>query len=271
MANDIALSSAVRTNLLALNRTQDLINRTQERLSTGLKVASPIDDATAFFEAKALNDRALDLGERKAGIDQGISAITTALNAIEAIDTLVRQMEGLAISAKTATGNQLAAIKSQFDGLLGQITNLANDASYQGTNLVNSTTSQLEIAFSTDTVSKLVIQGFDLTTAGLTVTTAGAFSLSTVLDVRLNEIDATLSTLRGQAQSIGSNVALLQTRLDFTERYVNDHEGGAGKLTLAEINEEGANLVALQTRQQLGIGALSFAGQAEQSILRLFQ
>ncbi len=271
MANDIALSAAVRTNLLALNRTQDLVNRTQERLATGLKVASPIDDATAFFEAKALSDRALDLDERKSGIDQGISSITTALNAIESIDTLVRQMKGLAISAKTASGNQLTAIKTQFDELLGQITNLANDASYQGTNLVNSTASQLEIAFSTDTISKLVVQGFDLTTAGLSITTAGTFSLSTVIDARLTEIDAALSTLRGRAQTIGSNVALLQARLDFTERYVNDHEEGAGKLTLADINEEGANLVALQTRQQLGIGALSFAGQAEQSILRLFQ
>ena len=271
MANDIALSSAVRTNLLALNTTQDLINRTQERLSTGLKVKSPIDNATAFFEAKALSDRALDLDERKSGIDQAISSVTTALGAIESIDTLVRQMKGLAISAKTSTGNQLAAIKVQFDELLGQITNLANDASYQGTNLVNSTATQLEVNFSTDTISKLVIQGFDLTTAGLTISTAGTFSLSTVIDARISEIDASLSTLRGRAQSIGSNVALLEARLDFTEQYVNTHEEGSGKLTLADINEEGANLVALQTRQQLGIGALSFAGQAEQSILRLFQ
>lgn len=271
MANDIALSSAVRTNLLALENTQSLINRTQERLATGLKVASPIDDATAFFEAKALDDRALDLDERKSGIDQAISSVTTALEAIESIDTLVRQLKGLAISAKTATGNQLASLTVQFDEILGQITNLANDASYQGTNLVNSSTSQLEVAFSTDTNSKLVIQGFNLTTAGLNVTTAGNFSLNSVINSRISELDAALSTLRGRAQSIGSSVALLEARLDFTSKYVNTHEEGSGKLTLAEINEEGANLVALQTRQQLGISALSFAGQAEQSILQLFQ
>ncbi|MHC8509130.1 MAG: flagellin [Rhodospirillales bacterium] len=69
---------------------------------------------------------------------------------------------------------------------------------------------------------------------------------------------------------MGSNVALLQTRLRFTTDYVNTLEAGAGKLTLADINEEGANLLALQTRQQLGISALAFAGQAEQSILALF-
>ena len=64
---------------------------------------------------------------------------------------------------------------------------------------------------------------------------------------------------------------MLQTRLDFTDNYVNVLEGGAGKLTLADITEEGANLVALQTRQQLGINALSFAGQSEQNILALFR
>jgi flagellin len=80
-----------------------------------------------------------------------------------------------------------------------------------------------------------------------------------------------LTTLRSNAQTLGSNVALLQTRLEFTEAYVNNLEGGAAKLTLANINEEGANLLAVQTRQQLGISALAFAGQAEQSILSLFR
>ncbi|MCR4376850.1 MAG: flagellin, partial [Rhodospirillales bacterium] len=64
---------------------------------------------------------------------------------------------------------------------------------------------------------------------------------------------------------------LLQTRLDFTTSYVNTLEDGGSKLTLADINEEGANLLALQTRQQLGIQSLSFAGQAEQSVLGLFR
>ena len=84
-------------------------------------------------------------------------------------------------------------------------------------------------------------------------------------------MDSALATLRANASTLGSNVALLQTRLDFTEQYVNIIETGAAKLTLADINEEGANLLALQTRQQLGISALAFAGQAEQGILSLFR
>ena len=84
------------------------------------------------------------------------------------------------------------------------------------------------------------------------------------------DLDAALATLRSQSQQLGSNVALLQTRLDFTEQYTNTLEEGAGKLVLADLNEEGANLLALQTRQQLGISALAFAGQSEQGILSLF-
>ncbi len=95
--------------------------------------------------------------------------------------------------------------------------------------------------------------------------------MTSVIDAALDQIDADITTLRGNASTLGSNVALLQTRLDFTERYVNVLEEGAGKLTLADLNEEGANLVALQTRQQLGIQALAFAGQSEQSVLALFR
>ena len=76
---------------------------------------------------------------------------------------------------------------------------------------------------------------------------------------------------RSEAQTIGSNVALLNTRLDFTNNYVNLLTQGGGKLTLADLNEEGANLLSLQTRQQLGIQALSFAGQNERAVLSLFR
>ena len=94
MANDITLSAAVRENLLALANTETLIARTQNRLSTGLRVASAIDDARIFFEAKAISDHATDMEEKKEGIDQSVSSVTTALEAIEAVDAIVQQMKG---------------------------------------------------------------------------------------------------------------------------------------------------------------------------------
>ncbi|MDJ0970128.1 MAG: flagellin [Kiloniellales bacterium] len=275
MAQEVTLSAAIRTNLLALSDSTSLIDRTQSRLSTGLKVASPIDDATAFFESKSLSDRAIDLEDRKSGIDQAISSVSTALEAIEAVDSVLRQLKGLAIQAKSATGSQLTSIVSQFNELRTQISNLANDAEFQGLNLVNSSANSLTVEFSTSTSSTLTIDGVDITLntggTGLTVAAAANFSLTSNIDSALAQIDADITTLRGNASTLGSNVALLQTRLDFTERYVNVLEEGAGKLTLADLNEEGANLVALQTRQQLGIQALAFAGQSEQSVLALFR
>ena len=97
----------------------------------------------------------------------------------------------------------------------------------------------------------------------------GIGDTSTVNSV-IDSLDGALTSLRSSAQTLGSNISLLNTRLDFTESYVNTLEDGSSKLTLADLNEEGANLLALQTRQQLGIQALSFAGQAEQAVLRLF-
>ena len=92
-----------------------------------------------------------------------------------------------------------------------------------------------------------------------------------MFDAVVDILDSAITTIRTNAATLGSNVSLLQTRLDFTTSYVNTLTGGSDKLTLADLNEEGANLVALQTRQQLATQALAFAGQAEETVLQLFK
>ncbi len=379
---DITLSAAVRGSLLSLQNTTSLVERTQGRLSTGLEVASAIDDPVAFFQAKSLNDRAFDFNEKKDGIDQGVSTVTAALGGLESIEAIVRQLKGVATSLKSATGTQFTDLVTQFSTLRSQIGTLATDASYQGTNLIDNTSETLSVSFSDQTSSLLTVSaansketglGLDIVavasdtsfnfaartaaavgtggivtvtyqgsgasvteTGGLTVQygtvafsirqaidtntvvsqtitqgqvltinlnsgavsgvgTTGTFvssgvgtgdittdadlnttnfvteGVSSTIDPIITELDTALTTLRARSQTLGSNVALLQTRLDFTEDYVNTLEIGSGKLTLADLNEEGANLLALQTRQQLGISALAFAGQAEQGILGLFR
>ena len=281
MAADVTLNAAIRSNLLSLQFTDRLIGRTQGRLSTGLAVASPIDDAKKFFEAKGLSDRASDFDEFKDGIDQAISNVKVALDAVGSIDELVTQLKGLAISAKSATGSELTSVQSQYNTLITQIDNLARDAEFQGLNLVNGTGSTLSVEFGKSSLSVLTVSSVDLTssTLGLNLTSAGGaghqFTVTSLAVAAINsavgQLDTAATTLRSNASTLGSNVSLLQTRLDFTNQYVNDLTEGAGKLTLADINEEGANLVALQTRQQLGITALAFAGQSEASVLSLFR
>ena len=175
----------------------------------------------------------------------------------------------------SVAGNEsLAAITNPSPGtlsrhLLAEPARAANGIS----EALNGTGETLEVSFSTDTTSVLDIDSVDVRVAstGLALTSAANFSLASVINAALAEITTATETLSGEAQTLGSNIALLQTRLDFNDNYVNVLEAGADKLTLADITEEGANLVALQTRQQLGISALAFAGQSEQSVLQLFR
>ncbi len=178
MAEQVTLSAAVRDSLLSLQSTTKLIDRTQGRLASGLKVAGPVDDPVAFFQAKSLNDRAFDFSEKKDGIDQGISAVTAALDGVESIETLVRSIKGVANSLKSAEASQQSDLITQFNDLRTQINNLATDATFQGTNLINGTGITLNIEFSEKTASVLNIDSKDITvgTAGLSVGSAVAFT-----------------------------------------------------------------------------------------------
>ena len=303
---DIALSSAVRSNLLSLQQTTGLIDRTQNRLSTGLEIAKPSDDAVKFFQAKSLNDRAEDLGSRKSAIDQGISTLDTALKAADALENLAKQMKGIVDSARSGDSTQRAEYSKQLKELAVQIEKLVGDATYQGLNLLNSTASKLSVRFSDKSDSKLDVDGVDFNASTFFLNSGGtaignptasvagdivestlgfgallsAFnfddaaqlaSFNAMADLAVSRLDETISNVQSKAATLANNVAILQVRADFTEEYIGTLETGAGKLQVADLNEEGANLLALQTRQQLGIQALSFAGQAEQSILGLFR
>lgn len=275
-AQQINLTAAARANLLSLQGTAKLIGRTQERLATGLKVNSALDDAQAFFQARALSNRASDLASVKDGIDQGASALKATVQAIEAITALVEQVRGLAQAAKSeATDTQGTSNRSSFAlqarNLATQINNLVNDASYQGINLLASVPSNLEVNFNETSAVELSITGTTLHAGALSIsTTTDDFATNGAINVDLTKLDSALSTLRTEAARFGANNTLLSTRLDFTSKFVNTLNEGAGKLTLADLNEESANLLALQTRQQLAINSLGLAAQAEQSVLSLF-
>lgn len=272
MANNITLSAAVRSNLISLNQTTDLSDRTQERLASGLAVNTPLDDAAAFFAAKSLDNRADDLLNLKDNIDQSISALTAAINGIEAITQLAEQAKGLVITAKaTSDLVERSFLAAQYNEIRTQIDNLSDDASFNGTNLITNAPDNLTVTFNEDASSTLTIAGIDSSAAGLSVNPAIAnFSLDAFIDIASTQINNAITTLRTTAATLGSNATVLQTRLNFTEDIVNTLEEGSGKLTLADLNEESANALSLETRQQLGLNSLSLAAQSERAILNLF-
>ena len=163
------LTASVRQSLLSLQNTQDMVGRTQKRLSSGLEVENAIDDAISYFQSKALVDRSTDLLEKKDNIDQGVSTIASALDGVTAIEEIVRQMKGVANSMKSAEDTQMSSLVTTFNELHTQINNMAADATYQGLNLINGTGANLGIEFSEQTASRMDVASVDLraTTAGL--------------------------------------------------------------------------------------------------------
>ena len=161
-------------------------------------------------------------------------------------------------------------LQKQYNDILSQIDTLAADASYNGINLLNG--DDLKVVFNEDGSSSQTITGVDFTSTGLVAGEPDRrrFPDNGDIDAVIADLDAALDSLRSQAAKFGSNLTTVQIRQDFTKNMVNTLQTGADSLVLADTNEEGANLLALQTRQQLSTTALSLSAQADQAVLRLF-
>jgi len=272
MATEVSLSSGIRNNLLTLQQTSSLISITQQRLASGLRVNSPIDDATAFFAAASARGRANDLSARKNEIGEAIQTIKAASDGIEAISDLIDAAKGLAESARSATTAGRSTLAAQFNEILKQIDQTATDSRYKGTNLL-ATGGELVVKTNEDGTSKISINGFNASsTLGLSVSAiaANTWTVDSALDAAVSQLNAAQSTLRTNASTFGAVTSQLSVRDEFLDGLKNVLREGADKLTIADQNEEGANLLSLQTRQQLGVISLSLANQSQQAILRLF-
>ena len=365
---DIVLSGAIRSNLLSIQNTAKLLDQTQLRLATGLKVNSAIDDPTAFFTARGLSTRATDLNRLTDAMGLSILTLKAADDGIKAIQNLVDQAKATAnqalntiivpttensntglgnatVLARTAAGvastvtltvtvdgvattitakaltlskltsrlngltglaatfsggqiflsaasgrditfagsfatglglvtstngtNRLQA-ESDFNALLTQIDQLASDTGFNSVNLLNG--DSLTVNFNEEQTSSMTIAGVTFNSAGLGVSqvAVGSFGTKSNINATVTQLDNATALLRAQASTFGSNLGVVEIRQDFTKNLINTLESGSAELTLADTNEEGANLLALQTRQQLGTVALSLASQADQNVLRLF-
>ncbi len=388
---DISLTASMRSNLLSLQNTQSLMDMTQERLSTGKKVNSAIDNPSSYYTAQGLTNRASDLESLLDSMGQGIQTIKAANEGIESITSFVQQAKAVANTARdtsvkeslmagvsytdlpdgetknitikigdqtletsvTATGADMdidAAIRAlngelakialpegvgeagtdtnwsnilkfgkgatpnddkivltfqteekmeafgsvninitgwssvnmngkinpndrqssmeQYNEILNQIDQIANDSTYKGVNLLKN--DNLKVVFNEDRSSFLDVQGDDATSSGLGLSPVEDWSTTELIDETITSIEAAINELRNMASTFGNNYSIVQTRQDFTENLINVLEEGSDNLILADMNEESANMLALQTRQQLGINSLSLASQAAQGVLSLF-
>lgn len=341
---DISLTASMRSNLLSLQQTQSLMDTTQERLSTGKKVNSAIDNPSSYYTAQSLTNRASDLSSLLDSMGQAVQTIQAANEGIEAITEFASQAKAIANSANdTSDTTSVENYMKQFDEILKQIDGIAKDSGYKGVNLLGGEDQELKVVFNEDRSSSLTVKGDEADAKGLgmnaatgkwiktTQGNAAAFTKGAKIDDKayvygddnkvykvettiaasndkelaelveagvlvetgytadgtshkfdlksidkeaistsISEVENAVSQLRNMASVFGNNYSIVENREEFTENLINVLEEGADKLTLADMNEESANMLALQTRQQLAINSLSLASQAAQSVLSLF-
>ena len=383
MAQDVNLSASIRTNLLSLQSTNKLFERTSERLSTGLKVNSALDGTSAFFTARSLNNRAGDLAELKDGMGQAIQTLKAADKGIEALTQLVSQAKTIAEQAKeasaqvskiestvaasttntaatlmsaafgsalsltntfiiavngagtttilfsatntiqsvmdqitaadtaitatyntttdkieiagtagtevtisatsanfgvaagttvfgsTGSGSSVTDLEADFEKVMTEMNKIYQDAGYKGINLING--NDLTVTTNENSTTQVISSAtLNVTGVGFTAATV-TWSTASNIDTSITEAGTALATLRTTASGFSADLGLLNTREDFTGEIIETLEAGAGLLVNASLEEESANLLALQTRQSLGTSALTFANQVQQSVLQLFR
>jgi len=273
--SDISLTSGMRTNLLNLQSTTSLLNRTQQRLSSGKSVNSALDNPTNFFAAQNATQRASDLSNRKDGMSNAVQTVGAANAGITAITSLIQAAKGIAQSAlSTSDTNVQSKLATQYDTIRSQIDNMSSDSGFQGLNML-SATNTLTVVFNENSTSQLSVIGFLGNSTGLSLSAASGatnsnWQTTSAITTDSAKMDSAITSLRTSTQTLAANLNIITTRQSFTDNMVSTLQTGADNLTLADMNQEGANMLMLQTRQSLGTTSLSMSSQAAQSVLKLF-
>ncbi len=199
------------------------------------------------------------------------SAATTSGSAFYNTATTSPYAAGAPIVDPTSQATR-ANLVSQYNNVLAQINTTAQDASFNGVNLLNGDT--LKLVFNETGRSTLSIQGVTFNDAGLglaTLTQGKDFLDSNSANKLLTSLDAASTTLRAESSALGSNLSIVQIRQDFNKNLINVLQSGASNLTLADTNVEAANSQALSTRQSIAVSALALANQSQASVLQLLR
>jgi flagellin len=297
--NSVTLSSSMSKCLYSLQSATALMSQTQEKLSTGKKVNSALDDPINYFAAQEHTQRATDLQARKDSMSEGIQTIKAADEGVSAILDLIDSAKSLAQSALSSTDeSSVQDYVDQFNDLLGQIDDLASDSDYSGVNLLGGSSQTLDIFFDESNSSSITLTGIDGSSAGLGLTLIednvdlksgaatnawGSYDTTSSSDpdatfaVNKTNINAAIdalndakSTLRANEKVLSTQLNTVTTRQDFTSDMIAVMNDGAATLVNCDTNEESAKLLTLQTQQQLAMSALNIASQSAQSVLNLF-
>ncbi|MEM6627578.1 MAG: flagellin [Pseudomonadota bacterium] len=261
--------------LQQLSKTNMQLEETQSRINTGLKVASAKDNGATYAIAQGMRSEIAGYGVVQQSLDRAISTADVALSAGEAISDLLIEMREKALAAKdpTLTTDQRDAYDEDFVALRTQIATIVANAEFNGVNLVDgSVTGGLQAFANSDGTSTLSVSQEDLSLSGsiITVTSSAVISTLTSASANLTLLDASITNVSKALARLGTASKSLEIHSNFVTQLRDNLEVGVGNLVDADLARESAKLQSLQTKQQLGVQALSIANQAPQIITSLF-
>jgi flagellin len=275
------MSFSVNTNtgalvaLQYLNNTQSQLNTTQAQINSGLKVASARDDGSTF--AIAQNQRGAVAGYAAVtdSLNRGTSAVDVALSAGQSISDLLIQLKTKALSASDTSLDTTSrqALNQDFVALRDQITTIVKNASFNGTNLVDGSTTQITALASADGTRRITTAAQKLSLSGtiVTLTQTATISTQTKASTLVATIQKSLTAVNSALAKLSAGAKKFSIQATFSQKLSDTLTTGIGNLVDADLAKASASLQALQVKQQLGVQALSIANQAPQTILSLFR
>ena len=272
MLNSINTNPGALLALQNLNATNTELSATQGRINTGKKIANAKDNGAIWSMAKMQSANASSLNAVKDSLQRGQSTIDVALAAGDTITDLLTKMKEKALAASDTSLNTASfnALKADFESLRDQIQKAATNAKFNGVSLADGTTTKLAF-LSNEDGSNFTVTAQTLSLTGIGLTAASTCTDAATAKTMIATITTSLQTATNKLSSLGTSSVGLDTHLTFVSKLQDSLDAGVGNLVDADLAKESAKLQSLQTKQQLGVQALSIANQTPQTILSLFK
>ncbi len=275
------LNNSVNTNVGALIALQNLnatnveLATVQNRINTGKKVASAKDNGAIWAIAQSQRADIGALSAVRQSLDRGISTVDVSISAGESVSDLLVQMKEKALAASDASldSTARAALNEDFKALRDQIAKIVSNAEFNGKNLLNTGATAITALANADGTSRLTVSAEIMALGGSIVTLAATASFNTATQAQTlaGTVDTSINNVSSALSRLGTKSKALEMHATFISKLSDTLEAGVGNLVDADLAKESAKLQALQTKQQLGVQALSIANQAPQILMGLFR
>ncbi|MCA3698107.1 flagellin [Aquidulcibacter sp.] len=261
--------------LQTLNKTNSDLDKTQNAISTGLKVATAKDNGAIWAIANKMRSDVGAYDRVRESTDRAASILDTGIAAGESIMELLNEMKGKALAGSQAglSASAQAALAADFAQLRDQITSIGANASFDGANMIAATPNNAVALGDSAGGNTITVTGVSLALASTTITVTGTSALDTAANATtaLGLVNASITNLGTQLATWGAGAKRLEVHKTFIGKLQDALNNGIGAIADADLAKESAKLQALQTKSQLGIQALSIANSSSQSALSLFR